>query len=159
MQYQAPLWGHHLLLLQEVGCLFEILCYSWVFTGEIKSKIVAARPWRPSLCPDTWKRHLEPCALQEISEVNALSCLILLGLYCRSPHSFPSSDMTQECRTVPWNYSWAAFPGIFCFKWRSGHCFKFARLQFQCISWTFKSCIQPIIFTSFKVENVAGKIV
>lgn len=52
----------------------------------------------PPLCPDTWRRHLEPCARQEISEVNALSCLILLGL---CSHSFPSSDMTQECRTDP----------------------------------------------------------
>lgn len=34
----------------------------------------------PSLCPDSWRRHLEPRAPQEISEVDALSCLILLGL-------------------------------------------------------------------------------
>lgn len=96
MQYWAPLHGHHLLLLKEMACLFEILCYSWVFAGEIKSSgWTFSKTMKGVHHPGVqapWRRHLEPCALQDISEVNALSCLILLGL-CY-PHNFPSSDMT-----------------------------------------------------------------
>lgn len=118
MQYWAPLQSHHLLLWQEVDCLFKILCNSWVFAGEIKSS-----GWT---CSKTMKGVRHPC-VQTLGEGiwshvlcrgsqrwmhwAVWSCLVSVAT---APTAFlPQTWHRNVGQTL--EITRVAFPGIFCF--------------------------------------------